>query len=108
MIHILIGFALYSFYQYCMYAENIRNTRWLYIVAAIHAVIANLLWVHLIQILDSKEEIFRYGFYWDTILYLPIVLVPLAIFAVRPSVLQSVGMTIIIIGAILFHLGARG
>lgn len=105
MIHILIGFFLYCIYQCCMFTENVRNTSWMYVIAITYAVTAHILWTHLIQILDNKDEIFRYGWYWDVSLYIPIIAVPLILFSVKPTLLQSVGITIILVGVVLFHLG---
>jgi hypothetical protein len=90
-----------------MFAEGVRNSSWMYFIAGGYALSAHLIWTHLIRILNDKNEIFRYGWYWDVALYIPIIAVPLILFAVKPTALQIVGMVIILIGVVLFHTGAK-
>jgi hypothetical protein len=77
----------------------------MYVIAISYAVAAHLLWANLIKRIDDKNEIFRYAWYWDVALYIPIVVVPLVLFSVRPTLWQSVGIVMILVGATIFHLG---
>jgi hypothetical protein len=90
-----------------MYADGVRNSYWIYFIAGAYALSAHLIWTHLIRVLNDKDEIFRYGWYWDVSLYIPIIAVPLIMFAVRPTMLQVIGIVIILIGVVLFHTGAK-
>lgn len=107
MWQMVVMLVLLTAYGVAQYHERIRHSPWLLWIALAYSVSTHLLWVSLVRTLRDKNEIFRVGFYWDTAMYLPIFLVPLVLFSVRPSLLSSAGLVLVVAGAILFHLGSR-
>ena len=93
--------------MFAQYSDKIRNSNYYLLTALVFSVVSNILWVSLARKLSDQKEIFKYGFYWDTSTYIPIILIPLFFFGMRQSPLAWCGVGLIIIGVILLRVGGQ-
>lgn len=107
MWQMLVMLSLMSVYMFAQYNEKLRNSHYYLLAALGFSVISNILWVSLARKLSDQKEIFKYGFYWDTSTYLPIILIPLIFFGMKQSPLAWFGVGLIVIGVILLRVGGQ-
>lgn len=95
-----------TFIIYCMYAYlpflNLKGSTH-YIGASIFAILGSFLWVTISRSVD-KGEITLYGLYFDAVLTLSFLLVPLFAHGFNLNYKQTIGILLILIGILLSKL----
>lgn len=97
----LLGALLYCGAASLSYSESFKGSPGYYLAGAAVGVAANLVWFHLAAITKDKGEVLKMGLYWDSMLTLIYMLVPLILFSVKPTTNTLFGIVLITTGIIL-------
>lgn len=86
------------------YHGGFKNSNWYYPVGLLAAIGVNAVWLWVAKIEQDPSKLILKGLYWDSMLTLAYLIVPLIIFSVRLSVLQGAGLVLIVCGLTLIKL----
>jgi hypothetical protein len=65
------------------------------------SVVAALSWAVVAKQVPDATELVKVGLYWDTLMQLTYLLIPIAVFGARLTALQSCGVLVIFIGLLM-------
>ena len=96
-----VGMIAVSTVIYLGYAVTNKDSWWMVAVGALMGTISSASWVTLSKLLADPYKVFLYGFYWDAVVLFSVLLIPLFLFNVRPSVNAWIGVALVTIGVFI-------
>lgn len=100
-IQFFFGFILYTAMAFATYSESFKVSKHYFSVAIILAILSNLIWFHIAKHEPSSSILMLKGLYWDVMLMLSYLIVPLLFFSAKFSALQGIGIVLVLIGLVL-------
>lgn len=97
----LIGFIVYTILAITSYSDTLKSSGWYYWIGLTAALIANSAWLHLAKQEPSASRLVVLGLYWDVMLLVAYMLVPILFFEARLTAIQGAGLVLILCGIIL-------
>lgn len=83
------------------YSESIKNSPHYYLYGASAAIVANLIWLSIAKSELNPSKLVLTGLYWDVMLTMCYLIVPIILFNAKITNLQYLGIGVIITGIIL-------
>lgn len=99
-----LGALMYSLIAYISYSPVIKSSPWFYPLGLTGALIANLLWLWISKTESVASNLAIKGIFWDVMLTLVYLAIPLLLFGVRLSNVQIFGILLILTGLIMVKL----
>lgn len=103
MINFIIAFFVYSGLAYTSYSSELKSSPYYYVIGIAAAIIANLLWLNLARNVPA-DKLVLLGLFWDIMLTVAYLLVPILFFETKLSALQWTGIGVIILGIVMVKL----
>jgi len=105
MTSFLLGGAIYALLAYVSYNETIKASNWYYALGLAAALAANLVWLHMARNEPLPARLALLGLYWDVMLTLTYLAVPVALYGARFTAVQWIGVGTVVLGIILTKVG---
>lgn len=100
----LLGAAAYGFTAFISYHDTIK-AHWTYFPLGLFlSVLANFGWLKIAKVTESKNDIVVYGAFWDSMIVMVFLMIPLLWFGVRLTTKDSIGLALIISGILVMKL----
>lgn len=96
-----IGALAYSTTAWMSYYDPIKDSSLYFPLGIVMSLIANIGWLTIAKIVSNKDEILIYGAFWDSMIMIAFLAVPLAWFGVRLEMRESIGLALIVVGMLL-------
>jgi multidrug transporter EmrE-like cation transporter len=104
-IQFLIGFVLYTALSFASYHSGFKTTKYYYLLVTILAIFCNLIWFQIAKQEPSSSVLMIKGLFWDVMLMMCYLIVPILFFSARFSVFQGVGLILVLSGLLLTKVG---
>lgn len=92
------GFVLGSLLSYM---PALKNSQYYYPMWFAVSVLAAWSWAMVARVVPDSTELVRVGLYWDTLMQLTYLIIPIACFGARLTLLQSAGVALIFTGLMM-------
>lgn len=86
------------------YSNTFKQTAWYYPVGIMAAIIANLIWLWISKLDSNPSSLAIKGLYWDSMLTITYMAVPLLFFGAKLNNYQISGLLLIFLGLVLTKL----
>lgn len=96
----LLGFLINFVGCFFYYVKDFKLSNYYLPAVLTIAVLSTATWAHLVRTSDNKSVLI-YGFYWDLMITLIYLLVPIVFFSVKLTFNQSLGIGFTLLGLIL-------
>jgi drug/metabolite transporter (DMT)-like permease len=93
-----LGFLIYQASAYISHLKNFQQTNWYYPLGIGLSVFANYLWLNIAKNSVSSSSTLIYALYWDIMLSLCFVIVPIVFFDVKLTLNLGIGILLILVG----------
>jgi drug/metabolite transporter (DMT)-like permease len=103
---LIIATLVYGLYTYVSFSPELKGSNLIVYLGLLCAVLANVVWVFLAKDTTDNNKLIRYALYWDSLIIIITLLVPVILFGIRFSVLQLVGLIATILGLALIKIGS--
>ena len=100
-LQFLIGFVAYFSIAYASYSEFAKKSWWFFPLGIAVAVIANVTWLYISKAESNTSSLLVKGLWWDAMLTLTYVVVPLILFGAKLTLNQGIGMGLVLTGLLL-------
>lgn len=104
-IQFILGFILYTALAFSSYHNGFKTHKMYYVVVTILAVLCNLIWFQIAKQEPSSSILMIKGLFWDVMLMLCYLIVPILFFSARFSTLQGLGLILVLSGLLLTKVG---
>jgi len=101
----VLGFIIYTFAAFLSNSPTLKASSLYYILGIGIGAVANFIWFTIAKQIADHNKILTYGMYWDTIIILSFMFVPLAFYGARPNVITSIGLGFMFFGFLLTKVG---
>lgn len=98
-----IGFLVYVSNATLSYSKGLKASPYYYTIGIILAVIANLTWLYISKLETEPNKLLLKGLYWDIMLTVAYLIVPILFYHARLSAQQTVGAILVLVGITLLH-----
>ena len=98
---LLIIAIIYSLAAYVSYVEGWRNTGWFWVINIIIGLISSIIWCWMVGYIDSKDNLYVYNLFWDTIICSIFYIFPILFFGVKMDGWGIAGLSCIIVGLVI-------
>jgi drug/metabolite transporter (DMT)-like permease len=100
-IQFLLGMLLYGAIAYTSYSEALKASKYYFLIGLGAALVANLIWLLIARAEPDSSKLMIKGLFWDSMLTIVYIVVPLLLFKANLSMTQSAGLGLIVMGLIL-------
>lgn len=100
-IPFIIGFIVYGVLAATSYSDSLKSSNYYYLIGIAAAIVANVCWLYIAKQEPNPSKLVMTGLYWDVMLTLVYIAVPLLLFGARLNLWQGLGIVSIFVGIIL-------
>jgi len=93
-----IGALAYSTTAWMSYYDPIKASSLYFPLGILMSLVANIGWLTIAKIVPNRDDILIYGAFWDSMIMIAFLAVPLLWFEVRLETRESVGLSLIVLG----------
>lgn len=93
-----MGALAYSATAWISYYEPVKLSPYYFPIGLALSLAANFGWLMIAKIVPNRDEILIYGAFWDIMIMMAFLAVPLLWFEVRLETKESIGLAFIIVG----------
>ena len=104
IVNSLVGIVIYSLIAVASYSEPIKAHPLYFALGLGLGLIANFCWLHIARGEPNPSKLVLLGLYWDVMLTLTYMLVPMLFFGARLTLMQGLGVLAIFAGIVLTKL----
>lgn len=92
------AFLVYSLYAWLAFNPEFKTKSWIIYAGLGCALVCNLLWILLAKATVDGQRLLYYGLWWDALITVSTITVPIVLFGVRLAPLQIVGLVLAVTG----------
>lgn len=100
-VQFLIGLVLYLVMATSSYHETFKLNQWYFPFGIACAIVSNLLWFSIAKSEPNSSTLMVKGLFWDVMLMMCYLVVPLLFFNAKFTTTQAVGVGLTLIGLVL-------
>jgi len=104
-LQFFVGFLTYSCLAFASYSEFLKNHPLYYYLGISLAILANLSWLSIARAESNSSLLMIKGLWWDSMLTIVYLTVPILFFQARFSLVQSIGIGLTVLGLFVIKLG---
>lgn len=98
----ILAVIFFCFSAFICYNNEVRNSKYFIFLGLILGNLTSFLWFYLAKMLQEKEKIYFASVIWDVLLFLVFILIPIFFFEVKLNKYCILGLTMIVLGLLLF------
>lgn len=103
-LQFLVGLITYCLMCYISYSAVLKSSSWYYPIGLVSALITNYTWLWISKVESNPSKLLVKGLYWDAMITLVYLILPLYFFHAKLNTTQSVGLGLIVMGLTLIKL----
>lgn len=100
-MQMISGFIVYFFMAYISYHEGIKNSKYYFLLGMLVAVVASFVWLYVAKMETNSSRLLVKSFFWDSMVTIIYVLVPVIAFNAKINFTQGLGFLIVCAGLIV-------
>lgn len=100
-LQFIFGLLMYISIASISYSEYMKSSKWYYPIGVFFSILANITWLSISKHEVDSSKLLLKGLYWDAMLTLVYLFVPIMFYQAKITFIQSIGVTFVFLGLLL-------
>lgn len=100
-LQFIFGLLMYVGIASISYSDYMKGSRWYYPLGIFFSIFANIIWLSISKQESDPSKLLIKGLYWDAMLTLVYLFVPIMFYEAKITFTQSIGVTFVFLGLLL-------
>lgn len=98
IISFALGMLIYCLSAYTSFNAEFKKSNWFFVAGLGMSILANLIWMNIAKNTEDVSRLAVIGLYWDSMIVLAFLFVPMLVFGMELTTTQWVGVGLIVAG----------